>query len=266
MIKLGTMSLNVRGTTATKFAQIVSDLNLDLIELHSSAFESTDLDYLRNLKMDLQKKGLPLGYIGISNNFGVPVEQHPEQIALIKKWIDVASFMSCPLVRVFAAYIPEDCQDEEALWPPMIEAFKEVAEYGYQKGIIVGLQNHNHNNVTRTGDNLLRALNETNHPYFSHIVDTGQYAGSPGASGHHGSAHPNFDCYDSIAKTAPYAIYVRTKFYHIDSGVEEWLDYPQIVQILKGLNYNGGISIVYEGESDPIESMRKAAVYLRSLL
>ena len=46
MIKLGTMSLNVRGTTATKFAQIVSDLNLDLIELHSSAFESTDLDYL----------------------------------------------------------------------------------------------------------------------------------------------------------------------------------------------------------------------------
>ena len=248
MIKLGTMSLNVRGTTATEFAQIVSDLNLDLIELHSSAFESTDLDYLRNLKMDLQKKGLPLGYIGISNNFGVPVEQHPEQIALIKKWIDVASFMSCPLVRVFAAYIPEDCQDEEALWPPMIKAFKGVAEYGYQKGVIVGLQNHNHNNVTRTGNNLLRALNETNHPYFSHIVDTGQYAGSPGASGHHGSAHPNFDCY------------------HIDSGVEEWLDYSRIVHILKDLNYNGGISIVYEGESDPIESMRKAAVYLRSLL
>ena len=130
MIKLGTMSLNVRNTTATEFAEIVSDLGLDVIELHSSAFESTDLDYLRDLKMDLMKKGLPIGYIGISNNFGRPVEEHPDQISLIKKWIDVASFMSCPIVRVFAAYLPEDCTDEEAIWPPMISGFKEVAEYG----------------------------------------------------------------------------------------------------------------------------------------
>ena len=265
MIKLGTMSLNVRGTTATEFAQIVSDLNLDQIELHSTAFESTNTDYLRILKMDLQKKGLPLGYIGVSNNFGVPIDQHPDQIAKIKNWIDIASFMSCPLVRVFAAYVPEDYTDEEELWPPMIRGFKEVAEYGYQKGIIVGLQNHNHNNVTRTGDNLLRALNETNHPYFTHIVDTGQYAGSPGASGSNSQATPKFDCYDSIAKTAPYAVYVRAKFYHIDSGVEEWLDYARIIKILKGLNYNGGVSIVYEGGSDPIDSMRKAADYLRYL-
>ena len=108
MIKLGTMSLNVRNTTATEFAGIVSDLGLDVIELHTSAFESTDLDYLRDLKMDLMRKGLPIGYIGISNNFGRPVEEHPEQVALIKNWIDVASFMSCPIVRVFAAYLPED--------------------------------------------------------------------------------------------------------------------------------------------------------------
>ena len=190
MIKLGTMSLNVRNTTATEFAGIVSDLGLDVIELHSSAFESTDLDYLRDLKMDLMKKGLPIGYIGISNNFGRPVEEHPEQISLIKKWIDVASFMSCPIVRVFAAYLPEDCTDEEAIWPPMISGFKEVAEYGYEKGILVGLQNHNHNNVTRTGNDLIRALRETDHPYFTHILDTGQYAGSPGASGHRGTSHP----------------------------------------------------------------------------
>ena len=265
MIKLGTMSLNVRSTTATEFAGIVSDLGLDVIELHSSAFESTDLDYLRDLKMDLMKKGLPIGYIGISNNFGRPVEEHPEQISLIKKWIDVASFMSCPIVRVFAAYLPEDCTDEEAIWPPMISGFKEVAEYGYEKGILVGLQNHNHNNVTRTGNDLIRALRETDHPYFTHILDTGQYAGSPGASGHRGTSHPNYDCYDSITKTAPYAVYIRAKFYQIDSGVEEWLDYPRILDILRAQNYNGCISIVYEGESDPIESMRKAASYLRSI-
>ena len=266
MMRLGTMSLNVRNTTATAFAQIVYDLGLDGIELHTSAFESTDVDYLRALKKDLAKKGLPLGYVGISNNFGRPVAEHPEQIALIKKWIDVADFMSCPLVRVFAAYVPQDCEDEETLWPPMIAGFKEVAAYGHEKGILVGLQNHNHGNVTRTGDAVVRALEETDHPYFTHILDTGQYAGSPGASGHRGSAHPNYDCYDSIAQTAPYAVYVRTKFYRIDTGVEEWLDYPRILDILRHVGYNGCLSIVYEGESDRVESMRKAAAYLRRLL
>ena len=266
MMKIGTMSLNVKNTTATAFAQTVYNLGFDVIELHSSAFESTDVNYLRSLKKDLMKKGLPLGYIGVSNNFGVPVDKHPEQLALIKKWIDVAAFMSCPLVRVFAAYVPKDCQDEESLWPPMIAGFKQAAEYGHEKGVFVALQNHNHGNVTRTGDAVLRALRETDHPSFTHLLDTGQYAGSPGASGHRGSAHPDFDCYDSIAKTAPYAVYVRTKFYQIDSGVEAWLDYPRILDILRGVGYNGCLSVVYEGESDPVEAMRKAKEYLRSLV
>ena len=66
MMKIGTMSLNVRDATATDFAQIVYDLGFDVIELHYRAFESTDVNYLRELKMNLMKKGLPLGYIGIS--------------------------------------------------------------------------------------------------------------------------------------------------------------------------------------------------------
>ncbi len=266
MMKLGAMSLNVRNTTATAFAEIVYNLGFDVIELHSSAFESTDAAYLRELKCTLIRKGLPLSYIGISNNFGVPTAQHPEQIARIKQWIDVAVFMSCPLVRVFAAYVPDDCEDEETLWPPMIEAFKEVAEYGYESGILVGLQNHNHNNVTRDGKAVLRALNGVNHPYFTHILDTGQYAGSPGASGHRGTPHPDYDCYASIEQTAPYAVYVRTKFYRIDTGVEEWLDYPRVLDILRRVGYNGCLSVVYEGESEPVESMRKARSYLEALL
>ena len=97
-------------------------------------------------------------------------------------------------------------------------------------------------------------------------MDTGQYAGSPGASGHRGSPHPDYDCYTSIEQTVPYAVYVRTKFYEIDSGVEEWLDYPRVLDILRGVGYNGCLSVVYEGQSDPIESMRKARSYLESLL
>ena len=61
-------------------------------------------------------------------------------------------------------------------------------------------------------------------------------------------------------------LYVRTKFYKIESGKEEWLDYERIVPILKKVNYNGCISIVYEGEADDrVEQVRLAAHYLREL-
>ena len=56
------------------------------------------------------------------------------------------------------------------------------------------------------------------------------------------------------------------KFYRIDSGIEEWLDYPRILDMLRAVGYNGPLSVVYEGESDPLESMRKAGEYLRSLI
>ena len=149
----------------------------------------------------------------------------------------------------------------------MIEGFKEVAEYGYESGILVGLQNHNHNNVTRDGAAVLRALNEERIIPISHISWTlDNMQDLPGASGHRGSPHPGYDCYASIEQTAPHAVYVRTKFYQIDSGVEEWLDYPRVLEILRGVGYNGCLSVVYEGESDPVESMRKARSYLASLL
>ena len=38
MMKIGAMSLNVRNTTATAFAQIVYGLGYDMIELHSRLF------------------------------------------------------------------------------------------------------------------------------------------------------------------------------------------------------------------------------------
>jgi sugar phosphate isomerase/epimerase len=263
MMKLGCMSLSLRGLDANAFIDACRKLDLDMIEFHTSAFPDTEVETLRALKKRCLQAGLPIGYLGISNDFGKPEAGHPEQVTLIKKWIDVAAFLGVPLVRIFAAYVPKGCTDEAALWPPMIRAMKEVAAYGHEKAVVVGLQNHNHGNVTRTGDDVLRILRGVDHPSFAHILDTGQYAGSPGASGPQESG---YDCYRSMEQTVNHAVYVRTKFYRIDSGVEEWLDYPRIVRMLKSARYNGGVSIVYEGKSEPLPAIEKAVRYLRSLL
>ena len=62
-------------------------------------------------------------------------------------------------------------------------------------------------------------------------------------------------------------MYVRTKFYKIESGTEEALDYDRIAAILKKVNFNGCISLVYEGQAeDRVEQVRLAGIYLRELL
>jgi hypothetical protein len=110
-----------------------------------------------------------------------------------------------------------------------------------------------------------KILETVNNPYLSHILDTGQYVGSPGASGQRGKEDPSLNFYGSIEETAPLAVHVRAKIYRISTGEEAWLKYPRIFDILKGVDYNGWVSIVYEGQDEEAEdtAVPKAVDYLR---
>ena len=274
MLKLGCMSLSYKDEFAAGtldlegFLDRARQLRLDGVDLHTGSFASEEPDYLRGVRRRALDYGLALSYIGVSSDFGVRGrEELDAQVAEAKHWIDVADFMGIPLVRVFAAWIPEG-DSEEATWARMIPCLKEVAAHGRRKGVVVGLHNHNHGCVTRTGKDVRRIIEEVDDPYFSHILDTGQYVGSPGASGQRGREDPALDFYGSIAETAPLAVHVRCKIYRIQSGAEEWLDYPRIFGILKGVGYNGWCSAVYEGQDVEAEAtaVPKAVKYLRSLM
>ena len=274
MLKLGCMSLSYKDEFAAGtldlegFLDRARQLRLDGVDLHTGSFASEEPDYLRAVRRRALDFGLALSYIGVSSNFGVLDQGELDgQVAAAKHWIDVAAFMGVPLVRVFAAWIPEG-DTEEATWARMIPCLKEVAAHGRGKGVVVGLHNHNHGCVTRTGKDVRRIIEEVDDPYFSHILDTGQYVGSPGASGQRGREDPALDFYGSIAETAPLAVHVRCKIYRIQSGAEEWLDYPRIFGILKGVDFNGWCSVVYEGQDVEAEAtaVPKAVKYLRSLM
>ena len=270
MMKLGCMSLSYKDQfrdgkiDLLGFIDKACELQLDGIDIHTRAFASEDPAYLRDARMRCLKRGLAISYIGISNNFGKPKEELPTVIADVKHWVDVAAFMGVPLVRIFAAWIPSG-EPEEQVWERMMPCMEEVAAYGQEKGVVLGLHNHNHGCVTRTGKEVRRILETVNNPYLSHILDTGQYVGSPGASGQRGKEDPALNFYGSIEETAPLAVHVRAKVYRIQTGEEAWLDYPRIFKILAGVNFNGWVSIVYEGQDAEAEetAVPKAVAYLR---
>lgn len=273
MLKLGCMSLSYKDEFAAnkldleQFIERAYQLGLDGIDIHTRAFASLDPAYLRRIRMQAFRRGLALSYIGVSSNYGKPQDELAAEVATTKEWIDVAAFMGIPLVRVFAAWIPEGDREED-VWARMMPCLEEVAAYGEEKGVVVGLHNHNHGCVTRTGKDVRRIIESVNNPYFSHILDTGQYVGSPGASGQRGHEDPALNFYGSIEETAPLAVHVRCKIYRVQSGVEEWLNYPRIFEILQGVNYNGWLSVVYEGQDVEAEAtaVPKAVRYLRGLM
>ena len=242
-------------------------MRLDEVALHARHFVSTDAVYLRRLSHLCLQKGLSIYYIGVYNDFGQDPETCSNYLSQIKDWIDRADYMGVPVLRIFAASVKSG-DNEQSVRERMIPYLMETAEYGEKKGVIIALQNHNHGNVTHSGKVVRSILKAVNNPYFSHILDTGQYIGSPGASGAGSMKTADERLYENIAETAPLALHVRAKFYRIQSGEEAWLDYPRILKILEGVGYNGGITIVYEGwEAEEAETaVPKAVAYLRRVM
>lgn len=262
MIKIGTNLLSLEKKTPIEvFLETARELRLDCVDFHFRGFTSSEPAYLSNIKRTCLRYGLPIGYIGCSIGFGGDSTQRQESLDLFKSATDLALFLGSPIVRVFCGRIPEKDENGNDPWPSMIAGYQEAADYAAPKGISVGLQNH-----PSTGDDMLRIRRETDRENFNFIMDTGQWIGSPG--GYPRDEDPrDVDFYAFMEQVMPHALYVRTKFYEIESGVEQWIDYDRILPILKAANYNGCISIVYEGQAeDRIEQVRLAAAYLRENL
>ena len=214
------------------------ELRLDLIDFRRDrGFSSKDPQYLIDTKLACLRRGLSVGYLASQGHFYGDEEALRTKVETAKEDADIALLLGAPMIRLFTGPPLE----EAAARRREVECFQEVADYAAGIGIAVGLQNH-----PSTGDDILRILKETDRPNFSFLLDTGQWVGSPAAN--KGQVDPAHDIYRYMEQTAPYATHVRAKFYKIDSGREEWLDYGRIVPILRDAGFNGALGVVFEGK------------------
>jgi sugar phosphate isomerase/epimerase len=236
------------------------ELRLDLIDFRRDrGFSSKEPAYLFDIKLKCLRRGLSIGYLASRGHFRGTDEELRHKVEQAREDVDVALFLGAPMIRLFTGP-PLESREEQRR---EIDCFQQVAQYAATRGLAVGLQNH-----PSTGDDVLRILAETDRPNFTFILDTGQWVGSPARN--KGIADPHIDIYRFMEQTAPYAAHVRAKFYKIDSGREEWLDYERIVGILAQAGYNGSLSIVFEGQDlnacGDKEVVHLAAAHLRDVV
>lgn len=252
-----------------RFVQFARQLRLDVIDFHlGKGFLSRDPEYLSRLKFQCLRAGLPIGYLGSGGGFVGTAQERQQRVEQAEADVDAAVLLGAPMIRLFGGHVPEGVEDREPLWGPMIACFQEVADYASARGIAVGLQNHDNRNMAATGEDVLRILRAVERENFTFILDTGQWKGSIGAHPR-GQFDPAVDIYQYMAQTALHAAYVRAKIYKIDSGREEWIDYGKVLQLLKAAEFNGCMSIVFEGQGNRCsdeEAVRLATRHLRELL
>ncbi len=287
MIKLGNNAM-LRDPNSREFLDVeglidlTHELNLDVVDFQlNRGFRSTDPEYLRHIKYKCHRYGLPIGNVGIGTGFigrstgpdgsavAVPLSDQAleNELDVVKEAVDAAVCLGAPLIRLFAGSVPESSENADRQWRSTVSSFQEVADYAVERGILIGLHNHPPA-VAPTGDEILRLFSDIDRENVTIILDTGQWWGSPG-SNREGQSEPDVDFYRFMEQTAPHASYVRAKIYKIDSGEEEWIDYRRIMPILKAVNYNGIMSIVFEDRENKCgykESIGLAVKYLRRLL
>jgi sugar phosphate isomerase/epimerase len=193
-------------------------------------------DYIYNLKRTAFLNGVQISGTGVRNDFAVSdAAARKNDIQMVKDWIEVASKLGAPVVRVFSGRVlPEGHSFEQVLnW--MIPAFKECTEHGKSHGVILGLQQHN--DFLKTADETIRVIEAVNSPWFGDILDVG-------------SLRQN-DPYTEIEKLVPYAVSWQLKE-NVGYGTKEVsTDLKRIKAIIEKVGYRGVLPFEALGSGDP---------------
>lgn len=193
-------------------------------------------EYIYELKRKAHLLGVSISGTGVRNDFSNPdPEKRKADIQLVKNWIEVASKLGAPVIRIFAGVMnpKEYSWDTIAAW--MAKDIRECVAYGQQHGVIVAIQNHN--DFIKTADEVIKMIEMVDMKWLGLILDTGSYRSG--------------DPYEQIAKTIKYAVNWQVKENIFVNGVEMKTDLKKVFKIIKDSGYRGYVPIETLGKGDP---------------
>jgi sugar phosphate isomerase/epimerase len=193
-------------------------------------------EYIYNLKKIAFLNGVTISGTGVRNDFSVPdAASRKNDVQMVKNWIEVASKLGAPLIRVFSGRsLPPGHTSEHVLqW--MIPDFKECAAYGAQHGVILGLQQHN--DFLKTAGETIRVVDAVNSEWFGVILDVGSLRQA--------------DPYREIEKLVPYAVswQIKEEVWYDTKATP--IDLRRVKAIIDKTGYRGFVPFEALGGGDP---------------
>ena len=192
--------------------------------------------YINELKLKAFESGVAISGSGVRNNFTVAdKDKRQADVVIIKKWVEIASQLGAPVLRVFA-----DTQMRSMHWQDVspgkthrqvaeaiADNLKECAEHGEKHGVVIGVQNHG--DFLKTAEDQLELIGMVNSKWCGAIIDTGYYM-TP-------------DPYVDMQKAAPYAVNWQIKQSAFGAASPIPIDMKRLMHIIKASGYRGYIPI-----------------------
>ena len=240
-------------------------MGFDGIELLHVQMAGEDPGYLQDLKRRAFVNGLDLMGFSTHQGFMSPdPEKRQSEVDKTIHQIELCYTLGIPTMRLntgrwgtsesFSALMDnrgiepaiEGYTDEDAFgWViGSIEKFLPKAE---ECGVLLGLENHW--GLGRTPEGVLRIVEALDSPWLQVTLDTGNFLEDP---------------YDKLAMLAPHTVLMQAKTYY---GGGTWytldLDYDRIAAIMREVNYQGYVSLEFEGKEDAATAVPKSLELLR---
>lgn len=230
---------------------------VDFCAAHGSAAELTSYffpkelaaDYLVQVRRHAFLKGVAISGTAIGNNFSHPKgEKRDAEIGLTKLWIDRAAVLGTSHVRVFAGVTKELSREEADKL--VVSALEECSDYAGQKGIFLGIENHD---AIGSAEHLLKLIKQVNSRWLGVNLDSGNFR----------TENP----YDDFAQIAPYAVNVqlKTEIHRLGAKEAEPADLARKVKILREAHYQGFVALEFEGKTDPYQAVPPVLKQLKQL-
>ncbi|MEM7011326.1 MAG: sugar phosphate isomerase/epimerase family protein [Verrucomicrobiota bacterium] len=131
---------------------------------------------------------------------------------------------------------PIEGYTEEDAYKWVIDAYEKLVPEAEKRGVIMGLENHW--GLGRTPEGVMRVVEAVDSPWLKVTLDTGNFLEDP---------------YDRLAQLAPETVLLQAKTYF---GGGRWyeldLDYARIAKILHDVDYQGWISLEFEGDQSDV--------------
>lgn len=186
-------------------------------------------DYIHQFKRSAHRLGLAITGTGIRNDFAQPdAAKRAVDVQRAKAWIEAASELGAPVIRVFAGAVPKGYEqrwDEAAAW--MIDAIGECTEHGRKHGVIIGVQNHG--DMLKSAAECLKVMQAVNSEWCGLIVDTGNMLTA--------------DPYADIAAVVPHAVNWQVKESIYNNDPARPADLPRLYRIIRAGGYRGYVPI-----------------------
>ena len=240
-------------TPIEKCIEDAARMGFDGIELLLVQMTSEENSYLQNLKRQAFHAGLDLMGFSTHQGFIYPdeklrkenVEKTIHQIELAYalgiptmrlntgRWRTIKSFDDLMANKGKEPILEGYTEDDGYKW--VIDSIEKCIPKAKECGVVLGLENHW--GLGRTAEGVLRIVNEINSPWLQITADTGNFLE---------------DQYNQLEMLASKTFLIQAKTYF---GGGKWytldIDYNRVAKIFKKVNYQGYISIEFEGNDDP---------------